>query len=94
KKYCHLGDCTFPWGGIFDVYLYENLAYIANYEAGLRVLDVSDPANPVEVGYFDTPGELYEVYAVRHKIYAGGYESGFFIFSYWTDEIFLPIVTR
>lgn len=29
-------------------------SYQANYEAGLRILDVSDPANPGEAAYFDT----------------------------------------
>ena len=28
--------------------------YQANYQAGFRVLDISDPEAPVEVGYFDT----------------------------------------
>ena len=28
--------------------------YQSNYVAGLRVIDISDPANPVEIGYFDT----------------------------------------
>ena len=28
--------------------------YQSNYVAGLRVVDVNDPVNPVEVGYFDT----------------------------------------
>ena len=28
--------------------------YQSNYVAGLRVVDVKDPAKPVEVGYFDT----------------------------------------
>jgi hypothetical protein len=30
--------------------------YQSNYVAGLRILDISDPENPVEVGYFDTVG--------------------------------------
>ena len=25
-------------------------------DAGLRVVDVSNPASPLEVGYYDTPG--------------------------------------
>ena len=29
-------------------------AYQSNYVSGLRVLDISDPENPVEVGFFDT----------------------------------------
>ena len=31
-----------------------NLAIISYYVDGTRVLDVSDPTNPIEVGYFDT----------------------------------------
>lgn len=37
-----------------DQYIEGNFAYQANYQSGLRVLSVSDPENPVEVGYFDT----------------------------------------
>jgi hypothetical protein len=28
--------------------------YQSNYVAGLRILDISDPAKPVEVAHFDT----------------------------------------
>ncbi len=28
--------------------------YQSNYDSGLRILDISDVANPVEVGFFDT----------------------------------------
>lgn len=31
-----------------------NRYYMSNYERGLTVLDISDPLNPVEVGFFDT----------------------------------------
>ena len=31
-----------------------NRYYMSNYERGLTILDISDPINPVEVGYFDT----------------------------------------
>ena len=34
----------------------ETDVYAANYEAGLRIIDISDPASPVEVGFFDTQG--------------------------------------
>ena len=37
-----------------NLYVRENLMYQANYVSGLRILDVSDPSNPVEVGFFDT----------------------------------------
>ena len=37
-----------------NMYVQGNLLYQSNNRAGLRVLDISDPENPVEVGYFDT----------------------------------------
>jgi len=37
-----------------NLYVKGNLIYESNYVSGLRVLDISDPVNPVEVGYFDT----------------------------------------
>lgn len=41
-----------------NLYVKGNRMYQANYTSGLRILDISDPANPREVGYFDTvPGE-------------------------------------
>ncbi len=36
-----------------NLYVKGNYMYQSNYSAGLRVMDISDPANPVEVGYFD-----------------------------------------
>ncbi|PSQ09486.1 hypothetical protein BRC93_12695 [Halobacteriales archaeon QS_5_70_15] len=42
-------------GGAFfvhDVYVQDDLAYLAYWNAGARVLDVSDPENPVEVAGF------------------------------------------
>ena len=35
-------------------YARGNRYYISNYERGLVVLDISDPRNPVEAGFFDT----------------------------------------
>jgi choice-of-anchor B domain-containing protein len=37
-----------------NLYVAGNLMFQSNYRAGLRILDISDPANPVEVAYFDT----------------------------------------
>jgi choice-of-anchor B domain-containing protein len=39
-----------------NLYIRGDLMYQSNYVAGLRILDISDPENPVEVGYFDTVG--------------------------------------
>lgn len=37
-----------------NLYVHGDLMYQSNYAAGLRVIDISDPENPHEVGYFDT----------------------------------------
>lgn len=37
-----------------NLYIKGNLMYQSNYVAGLRILDVSEPENPVEVAFFDT----------------------------------------
>lgn len=37
-----------------NMYVVGDLLYQSNYSNGLRILDISDPANPEEVGYLDT----------------------------------------
>ena len=37
-----------------NLYVRGNLMYQANYVSGLRIYDISDPVNPVEVAFFDT----------------------------------------
>lgn len=37
-----------------NLYIKEKLMYQANYQAGLRILDITKPLEPVEVGFFDT----------------------------------------
>ncbi len=37
-----------------NLYIKDNLMYQANYGSGLRILDITTPDNPVEVGFFDT----------------------------------------
>jgi hypothetical protein len=44
------------------IYVARDYAYVADDWAGLRVVDVSDPTTPVEVGVYDTPGDAESVY--------------------------------
>ena len=37
-----------------NLYVRGDRLYMSNNRAGLRVLDISDPENPIELGYFDT----------------------------------------
>lgn len=47
---------TYPEHSVHNVYVRPgtNLVIMSYYVDGTRVLDISDPINPVEVGYFDT----------------------------------------
>ena len=40
-----------------NLFILGNFMYQSNYGAGLRILDISDRENPVEVGFFDTAPE-------------------------------------
>jgi hypothetical protein len=46
-----------------------NLAYVSNRFGGLRILDITDPASPTEVGYYDTPGFANDSKVVGSLIY-------------------------
>ncbi len=37
-----------------NLYIRGQTMYQSNYQSGLRVLDISDPENPIETGFFDT----------------------------------------
>jgi choice-of-anchor B domain-containing protein len=53
-----LGEWISPTGAIVhNAYLRGNICYMSHYRDGLRVVDVSNPANPQPVGWYDThPG--------------------------------------
>ena len=49
---------------------------MADYSAGLRVVDVSDPAAPLEVGFLDTPSRAESVSAAGGYAYVADWASG------------------
>lgn len=50
-----VGQWTGPTRAIdHNGFVRGNRYYLSNYERGLTVLDITDPATPVEVGFFDT----------------------------------------
>ncbi len=44
-----------PSSTSWSVSVEDTIAYIANSDAGLRILNVANPARPVEIGHFDNP---------------------------------------
>jgi hypothetical protein len=63
-------------GQAFDVEVEGDLAYVADGASGLRVIDVSDPALPVEVGALDTPHQAESVAVVGSLAYVADRSSG------------------
>jgi choice-of-anchor B domain-containing protein len=37
-----------------NLYIKDHVMYQSHYQAGLRIVDISDPKHPVEIGFFDT----------------------------------------
>jgi hypothetical protein len=52
-----------------DVAVANGYVYLAAGTAGLRVVDVSEPAAPVEVGFYDTPGRADNLTVAGHYAY-------------------------
>ncbi len=73
-----------------NLYIKGDRMYQANYAAGLRVVDVSDPTEPVEVGHFDTTP-----YGVNPPGFSGAwtafpfFESGTVIVSSMNEGLFI-----
>ena len=57
----------------------KDYVYLDNFNAGIQVLDLTDPANPIQVGSYQTPG------SARALAVSGGY-------IYVTDESSLQIL--
>lgn len=58
------GEVGAPWPDLsVNVRVVDDVAYVANYRDGLRIVDVSDPAAPVELAHVPTetgePGDIW-----------------------------------
>ena len=66
---------------IQDVVIAGAYAYIADGEAGLRVVNLAVPAEPVEVGFADTPGDARGVVVAGSYAYMADYTGGLRVIS-------------
>ena len=51
------------------LYVSGSYAYIAFGDSGLRIIDISNPSSPVEVGHYDTPGWAYNLWVSGRYAY-------------------------
>ncbi len=68
-------------------------ACLANWYSGLRIVDVSDPAQPVETGGCDTPSDTSGVAVAGNYAYAADREGGVVILRV-TPQLYLPLLWR
>jgi hypothetical protein len=45
---------TRPEVGIHNIEMHGNLAYIAYYQDGVRIVDLTEPTNPIEIAHYNT----------------------------------------
>jgi choice-of-anchor B domain-containing protein len=73
-----------------NVHIKGNLAFIAHYGDGLRIVDISDPSNIFEIGYYDTHSGTtgfvgawgtYPYYA-SNKVIISDISNGLFVFQF------------
>ena len=56
-------------GHSLGVYVSGIYAYVANAYGGLRIIDISTPSSPSEVGFFNTEDEANDVYVSGNYVY-------------------------
>ena len=67
---------TFSRGQPYDVKVVGSYAYVVLGQAGLAVFDVSNPANPVQVGGYDTIGFAHSVAVSGNYAYVADSDAG------------------
>ncbi|WP_419933881.1 choice-of-anchor B family protein [Candidatus Palauibacter sp.] len=82
----HLG----PTGAIdHNIYVHEDVIYHSNYTFGVRILDISNPAHPVERGFFDTvPDHDDQTFGGSWSTYPW-FESGIFVATSRDEGLFV-----
>ncbi len=63
-------------GNAHDVMIVGSLAYVADEFGGLRIIDISDPTAPVEMGQFDDGGSAEGLYVSGGYAYVVGLDDG------------------
>jgi hypothetical protein len=60
----------------YGLHLEEDLAFVAAYEHGLQIFDVSEPDSPALVGSLETPGYAWDVWVNDDFAYAADFNAG------------------
>lgn len=80
-------------GTVRDVIVNDGIAYVAN-GIGVHAFDVSNPADPVDLGYCVTPGQALELYLEMPWLYVADGDSGVTILNAASLEIVSTVKTK
>ena len=72
-----------------NLYVRGDLLYHSNYTFGVRILDISDPANPVERGFFDTVPRVNDTSTDGSWSVYPYFESGLFVATSRNEGLFV-----
>jgi hypothetical protein len=61
---------------VLGVGVQDGRAYLAARDAGVRIVDVTNPARPRAVGRVDTPGEAWDVEVAGNLLYVADGSAG------------------
>ena len=71
-----VGSLNDYWDEACGVTLSGNIAYVADGGVGMRVVDISSPTSPMEIGYYDTPGNTRAVAISGSHAYLADQDDG------------------
>ena len=77
-----------------DVAVAGNYAYIADLVGGVYVVDVSNPAAPIQAGLYDLPGEAYSITMAGTLVYVADNDAGLYTLRFFPHQVYLPLVLR
>ncbi len=64
------------WGEIWNIEIQGDLAYLASFDSGLRIIDISNPEQPDEVNFFDAGGNSRAVVVEGNYAYVANSSRG------------------
>jgi len=67
-----IGSISIPGYGGYGIVYMDGYVYFSHGRGGLRIIDVSDPTNPYETAFYETPGHARSIYVKDNYAYYMG----------------------
>jgi choice-of-anchor B domain-containing protein len=83
-----IGSISDPLATVHNLYIVGDTAYVSYYAAGYREYDVSDPAQPRLIGYYDTNVSAQQGFSGAFGVYAFS-PTGLVFVNDWDNGLFI-----